>query len=262
MQKTVLITGASSGIGKALANEFANNSYNLVIVAEKARELSQAADEIKNNRSVDITEIPEDLTHEHVPQEIYDHLKKNNIQVDVLVNNAGVGQREKFHESDIEKDIKIIRLNIEATTRLTKLFVKDMVTRGDGKILNVGSVAGFQPGPLLAVYHASKAFVVSFSEAISDELEGTGVTVTALCPGPTDTHFAERADMENSRIFQDGMVMKPSKVAESGYKALMDGERIIIPGMSNKALTFTRRLIPKSMQASLNKKFYEVKEEA
>lgn len=261
MNKTALITGASSGIGKALAQEFARNDYNLVIIAEKAGELTGTRQELEEKFHVEITDIPMDLTYEQSVQEIYEHLQDRNIQIDVLVNNAGVGQREKFHETDISKDIKIIRLNIEALVRLTKLFVKDMVSRGEGKILNLGSIAGFQPGPLLAVYHASKAFIVSFSEAISNELEGTGVTVTALCPGPTDTNFFSRADMENTRILEEGTVMEPEEVARAGYEAMMDGETIIIPGMKNKALTFTRRLIPKSMQANMNKKNYEVKEE-
>lgn len=261
MNQTVLITGASSGIGKALANQFVEKNFNLVIVAEDADELSEAAGEFRNNYEVKVTEIPKNLTNEKAPAEVYNQLRSQEIQVNVLVNNAGVGQREKFHETDIEKDIRIIRLNIEALIRLTKLFIRDMVDRGEGKILNLGSVAGFQPGPLLAVYHASKAFVNSFSEAINEELEGTGVSVTVLCPGPTDTEFFDKADMENARILKDGIVMEPEEVARIGYEALMDEERIIIPGMSNKMLTFTRRLIPKSVQASINKKFYEVKEE-
>ncbi len=258
---TALITGASSGIGKALAHTFAEHNYNLVLVAEMATELSRAAQELRERYPVEIIEMPKNLTDEQAPREIYDNLIRRNIRVDVLVNDAGVGHREKFHESDIEHDIYIIRLNIEALVRMTKLFVRDMVSRGSGKILNLGSVGGFQPGPLLAVYHASKAFVISFSEALAEEVKDTGVTVTTLCPGPTDTDFFKRADMENARILQDGVVMEPEKVAEIGYKALINGERIVIPGMSNKMLTFARRLMPKSAQAALNRKFYEVKEE-
>lgn len=258
---TALITGASSGIGKALAHKFAEHNYNLVLVAEMATELSRAAQELREKYPVEIVEMPKNLTDEQAPREIYDNLSRRNIEVDILVNNAGVGQKEKFHESDIEKDIYMIRLDIEALLRLTKLFVKDMVSRGSGKILNLGSITGFHPGPLLAVYNASKAFVISFSEALADELEDTGVTVTVLCPGPTDTNFFNRADMENARILQDGVVMKPDKVAEIGYKALIEGERVVVPGMSNKILTFARRLMPKSTQATLNRKLYEVKEE-
>lgn len=261
MSKTALITGASSGIGKALANQFAENNYDLVVVAENGSKLSEAAGEFRNNYKVKVKEITKDLAKEDAPAELYNQIRGENIQIDVLVNNAGVGQKEKFHETDIEKDIRIIRLNIEALVRLTKLFLRDMVDRGEGKILNLGSVAGFQPGPLLAVYHSSKAFVNSFSEALNDELKDTGVTITVLCPGPTDTEFFDKADMENARILEDGIVMEPEEVAEIGYEALMEEERIIIPGMSNKVLTFTRRLIPKSLQASIHKKLYEVKEE-
>lgn len=259
MKKTALITGASSGIGYALATEFAKNGYDLILIAEKTGKLKRHADKIRGEYEIDVTEIAKDLTQPTAAQEIYDGLAGK--KVDALVNNAGVGQKEKFHESGIEKDLTIIHLNIEALIRLTKLFVKDMIARGDGKILNLGSVAGFQPGPLLAVYHASKAFVVSFSESLAKELEDTGVSVTVLCPGPTDTQFFKRADMENARILEDGIVMEPEKVAKIGFDALMNEERVVIPGMSNKILTFTRRLIPQSMQASIHKKFYEVKEE-
>lgn len=259
MNQTALITGASSGIGKALAQKFAQHDYDLVMIAEMENELAEAAEEVSDQYGVEVMDLARDLTKENAPRQIYDHLRERSIDINVLVNDAGVGQKEKFHETDIGKDLDMVRLNIEALLRMTKLFVKDMVNRGEGRILNMGSVAGFQPGPLMAVYHASKAFVNSFSEAIADELQGTGVTVTALCPGPTDTDFFDRADMENARILQEGTVMEPEEVAEAGYKALMDGERMTIPGMSNTLMTFSRRLIPKSMQAKANRKLYEVK---
>lgn len=159
MNKIALITGASSGIGEALSHQFAKNNFNLVVVAEGRNKLADVAQELRNKYSVEVTEISKNLAEEDAPSEVYNQLDDLNIQVNVLVNNAGVGQKEKFHETDIEKDINIIRLNIEALVRMTKLFMRDMVARGSGKILNLGSVAGFQPGPLLAVYHASKAFV-------------------------------------------------------------------------------------------------------
>ena len=261
MNQTALITGASSGIGSALAHEFARHKYNIAAVAEDASSLNATARELRALYPIDVIEIHENLINENAPQRVYDKLKGQAIQIDVLVNNAGVGQKEKFHESNIEKDIYIVRLNVEAMMRLTKLFLRDMVNRGDGKVLNLSSVAGFQPGPLLAVYHASKAFVVSFSEAIMDELKDTGVNVTVLCPGPTDTNFFDRADMENARILKEGIIMEPGEVARIGFDALMENERIVIPGLSNKLLTFSRRFMPKSAQAALNKKFYEVKEE-
>jgi short-subunit dehydrogenase len=262
MDTTALITGASSGIGKEFSHVFARHGYRLVVVAEDAKGLSESAKEIRNMYDVEVIEIHKNLVSEGAAQEIYDQLQRRNIQVDVLVNNAGVGQKELFHETDIDKDLYIIRLNIEAMVRLTKLFLKDMVARGRGKILNLGSVAGFQPGPLMAIYHASKAFIVSFSESIADELQDTGVTVTVLCPGPTDTYFFERADMEDARIVNEATLMGPEEVAEIGYKALVNNERVVIPGFSNKLLTASRRIMPKSFQAVLNRKFYEEKQEA
>jgi uncharacterized protein len=151
----------------------------------------------------------------------------------------------------------MIRLNVEAVIHLTKLFLRPMLLRGRGRILNTASVAGFEPGPHLAVYHASKAFVLSWSEAIATELQDTGITVTALCPGPVDTDFFPKADMVESRAFQEAKVMAPQEVARAGYDAAMRGERVVVPGMMNKALVFSRRLMPESAQAKLNEKLYE-----
>ncbi|HEY0963855.1 MAG TPA: SDR family oxidoreductase [Pseudomonadales bacterium] len=259
--QTVLITGASSGIGKALARQFAAEGFAIVAVASNEAKLSLAAVELRADHAVDIVEIAKDLTQSSAPQEIYDELRRRGITIDILVNDAGIGQGGTFGTSPIDKDIEIIRLNVESLTRLTKLFLNDMLLRDSGRILNVGSVAGFQPGPLLAVYHATKAYVNSFSEALAEELKDTNVSVTLLCPGPTNTDFFERADLDDSRIFESGMLMEPEEVAEIAYDALMDGERVVIPGMSNRVMTFTRRLMPLAMQAKLNKKFYEVKEE-
>jgi len=259
--QTVLITGASSGIGKALARQFAIEGFDIVAVASNAAKLSLAAGELRAVHPVEIIEIVKDLTQSTAPQEIYDELRARGITIDVLVNDAGIGQGGPFSESPLDKDIEVIRLNVEAVTRLTKLFLNDMLVRNSGRILNVGSVAGFQPGPLLAVYHATKAYVNSFSEALAEELKDTNITVTLLCPGPTDTDFFQRADLEDSRIFESGMLMEPEEVAEIAYDALMDGERVVIPGMSNKVMTFTRRLMPLGMQAKLNRKFYEIREE-
>lgn len=259
--QTVLITGASSGIGKALARQFAGEGFNIVAVASNDAKLELAAAELRATYAVDIVDIAKDLTQSTAAQEIYDEVLRRGITIDVLVNDAGIGQGGTFATSPIEKDIEIIRLNVESLTRLTKLFLADMLLRDSGRILNVGSVAGFQPGPLLAVYHATKAYVNSFSEALAEELKDTNVNVTLLCPGPTNTDFFDRADLEDSRVFESGMLMEPEEVAEIAYDALMNGERVVIPGMSNRVMTFTRRLMPLAMQAKLNKKFYEVKEE-
>ena len=179
------------------------------------------------------------------------------MRVDILVNNAGHGQKGKFWEIPIERDLSILRLNVEAPLRLTKLFLKPMLARGGGRILNVASVAGFEAGPNFAVYHASKAFVLSWSEALAEELENTNITLTALCPGPTDTDFFEKADMVDTRAFQKANLMPPQPVAEAGYKGLMSGDRIVVPGAMNKAMVFSRRFLPKAAQAKMNEALYE-----
>lgn len=258
MSKYALITGASSGIGRSLANEFIKDSYNLVIIGEDEQKLAQTSNQLKNiSPHNEIITLRCDLTKEDSPQRIFDTLKSKRIEIDALVNNAGVGHKGKFAEAPIERDLNILRLNMEAVVRLTKLFLPEMISRGGCKILNVGSIAGFQPGPLLAVYHASKAFIVSFSEALAEEVKDSDITVTCLCPGATNTSFFARANMRDTRIFQSGMLMDPDMVAAGGYKAFKSGDHIYIPGFSNKMLTFMRRFIPKSSQAKLNKKFYE-----
>jgi short-subunit dehydrogenase len=259
-KKNVLITGATSGIGKQLAIQFAKNGYDLIIVAEHGNELEQVAQELRQLGS-EVFTIEKDLARDQAGQQLYDEVKVLGRQVDVLVNDAGVGQHGSFTSIPYEKYAEIIHLNVVTLTQLTHLFLKEMEARDSGKILQLGSVAGFQPGPLFAVYHASKAFVVSLSEALMTELEekGSKVTITCLCPGPTDTNFFSRADMENTRVYQnkEKLMQQPEEVAEGAFKALMDGERSYIPGAMNKVMTFTRRVIPKKLQAKMQMKFYE-----
>jgi short-subunit dehydrogenase len=255
--ETALITGASSGIGLHLAHEFAKHGHPLVLVAPVEAELQQIAEELRREHNVDAHFIAKDLEQADAAQEIFDELQGKGVSVDILVNNAGHGQTGKFWEIPIERDLSILRLNIEAVLRLTKLFLPPMIQRGRGRILNTASVAGFEAGPLLAVYHASKAFVLSLTEALRVELEETGITVTALCPGPTDTDFFPKADMLETRAFQKAGVMAPQPVAEAGYKALIEGDPIVVPGGMNKMLVFARRFLSESAQAKMNKKFYE-----
>ena len=183
---TVLITGASSGIGKALAHQFAGHGYNLIAVAQHKGKLENMADEIRGQYNVEVFSVEKDLARDGAAQELYEEVKKFGRTVNILVNDAGIGQRGNFVDIPSEKDDEIIHLNILSLTHLTKLYLREMVERNEGKILQLGSVAGFQPGPLLAVYHASKAFVVSLSEALATELDdmGSAVTITCLCPGP------------------------------------------------------------------------------
>jgi short-subunit dehydrogenase len=255
--ETTLITGASSGIGLHLAREFARHQHRLVIVAPVQAELEQIAAELTRDFGVTVRPLAADLEEEGAAQEIFDRLSHDNTTIDILVNDAGHGQKGKFWEIPLERDLSIVRLNIEAVLRMTKLFLRPMIARRRGRILNVASIAGFEPGPLLAVYHASKAFVLSLSEALAEELQDTGVSLTTLCPGPTDTDFFPKADMMETRAFQKANLMPPQDVAEAGYKALMAGDRLIVPDAANKALVFSRRFLPQTAQAKLHERLYE-----
>jgi uncharacterized protein len=255
--QTTLITGASSGIGLELARQFAKNGHTLIITAPVQSELDIIAADFTREYGVQVHPIAMDITRESAANELYQAAQDRGLQVDILVNNAGRGFRGPFVEGPLADDIEMIRLNVEAVVRLTKRFLPDMVRRKSGRILNTASIAGFEPGPLLAIYHATKAFVLSFSEAIATELQDTGITVTALCPGPVDTDFFPKADMVGSRAFQKANVMAPQEVAETGYAALMRGERVIVPGGMNKAMVFSRRMVPESVQAKKNEKMYE-----
>jgi hypothetical protein len=251
-----LVTGASSGIGLELAREFARNGHPLIITATDEAELRQVADELTSKYNVAVHVIAQDLKTPAATEEIFN--RASNIgPVDILVNNAGFGQKGHFWEIPLERDLGMIRVNVEAVLRLTKLFLPGMIERKRGRILNTASVAGFEPGPGLATYHATKAFVLSLSESLATELKDTGVTLTALCPGATDTDFFEKADMVNTTIFQKGNVMAPQEVAERAYKALMNGDRVIVIGGINKAMVFSRHLMPESAQAKMNESFYK-----
>lgn len=244
-----LITGASSGIGYHLAREFAAHGHSLVLVAPDEDELQSIADEIADEYGVPVDVIAVDLRD---PGSIEQIEALADQSIEILVNNAGHGKRGNSWEISLEDDIAMVKLNIVAVLRLTKLFLPAMVARGAGRILNTASIAGFEPGPGYAVYSATKAFVLHYSESLATELKDTGVTVTALCPGPTDTDFFLKADMIESRAFQQAQLMAPQDVAKSGYEAAMRGDRVIVPGMANKTMVFMRRLIPESLQAKLN----------
>jgi len=257
MTERVLITGASSGIGLALAREFARNGHPLVIVAPIHEELDAVANDIQGEFGTEVTSLAADLSHEDAPQEIFDELQNRGLDIHILVNNAGRGQKGEFATVPLEADIGIIRVNIETVVRMTKLFLQPMLEISSGRILNTASIAGFEPGPLLSVYHASKAFVLSFTEALAVELEDSGVTATALCPGATDTDFFTKAHMTGTRMFQKGNVMAPAEVAEAAYDALMHGDPLCVVGAANKALVASRRFMSVPATARMNKKFYE-----
>ncbi|HLH24307.1 MAG TPA: SDR family oxidoreductase [Chloroflexota bacterium] len=244
---TALITGASGGIGAALAREFAAHGYDLVLVARRQDRLVTIARALAGAYGIAARVIEADLARPQAPDEIYQQVEAQGVAVEVLVNNAGFGTYGPFAETDLRAELEMLQVNVVALTHLTKLFLRDMLARGHGKVLNVASTAAFQPGPLAAVYYATKAYVLSLSEALANEVQGTGVTVTALCPGPTATGFQRRARMEDTRLMRSPLVMDAAAVARVGYRALMAGETVAIPGWTNRALTAAVRLMPRRL---------------
>ena len=242
-RKTALLTGASSGIGYELAKTFAKEGHNVVLVARNQGALETLAKELQRNHPISAVVIPADLSDPSTPGQIREVLSKESVPVDYLVNNAGFQVRGLFQEADLKTQLSMMQVNMIALVSLTRLFIDDMVKRGNGGILNLASTAAFLPGPLMAVYYATKAFVLSFSQALADELRNTGVKVTALCPGPTRTEFASHFGTENSRLFR-GAVMDPETVAFAGFEGLMKGKRVVVPGIRNRTLTTVTRLIP------------------
>jgi short-subunit dehydrogenase len=241
-----VVTGASSGIGLELSRLLASDRHDLVIVAQHAERLAQAARELTTRFGVHVVEIATDLSDPAAPPDIERELNRLGLRPDVLVNNAGFGLRGSFAEIDLEEQLRMIRVNVSALTHLTGLLLPGMLERGRGRVLNVASTAAFQPGPLMAVYYATKAYVLSFSEALANETSGSGVTVTALCPGPTATAFQKRAGLEGTQLFRDG-VMDAAIVARLGYEGMMRGARVVIPGWRNRLLAQLVRLAPRRM---------------
>ncbi|NUQ81244.1 MAG: SDR family oxidoreductase [Bacteroidetes bacterium] len=243
--KTALITGASGGIGLELARVHASKGDHLVLVARSADRLSALKSELEQRWKVRVTFFATDLSLPDAARTIYNELKNQSISVDYLINNAGFGEFGFFHETNWEREEKMIQLNITTLTQFTKLFLKDMVARGSGRIMNVASTAAFQPGPTMAVYYATKAYVLHFSEAVNNEVRDKGVTVTALCPGPTESGFQEAASLKGSRLVSLRRFPSSESVAKYGYKAMMKGKAVAIHGGLNVLLTFTVRLTPR-----------------
>ena len=245
-KKTVLVTGASSGIGYELAKLFARYGYNLILIARSDLKLAEIANEFQQKFGAFVKVIVKDLSIPTAPEEIFNILQQESIHVDVLVNNAGFGTFGLFHETDLTAEMQMLQVNLVCLTHLTKLFLKEMVKQGSGKILNVASTAAFQPGPTMAVYFATKAYVLSFSEAIAEELKGTGVTVTVLCPGPTASAFHQKANSRDAKLFS-GKIMNAQTVSEIGYRGLMSNKTVVIAGVKNKLLTETIRFTPRNL---------------
>jgi short-subunit dehydrogenase len=249
---TTLLTGASSGIGYELAKLFARDHHNLVLVARSPDKLAQVATELQAN-GVTVKTVALDLAQPPAPKFLFDQLQREGIAIDILVNNAGFGAFGEFAQMPEEEIRGQIDLNITALTTLTRLFLPPMVQRCSGRIMNVASTAGFQPGPLMAVYYATKAYVISFSEAIANELHATGVTVTCFCPGATHTGFAQRAGTEKSRLFKQLGAMSAEKVALDGYRAVMEGRTLAISGVHNWAVMQSTRFAPRKVVTAISR---------
>lgn len=250
-----LVTGASGGIGYELAKLFAQDGYNIIAVARTEEDLNKAAEEFRTSFGVDVQVISKDLFGERAATELYEEVQSRGLEVEVLVNDAGQGVYGLFTETDLEAQTKIIHLNIVSLTRLTYHFLKDMQARNQGKILQLGSVVSELPAPYQAVYGGTKAFVLSFTEALISELKDTNITITTLQPGATDTDFFDKAGAQDSKIVQDkGSLADPAKVAKDGYDALMKGDDKVVSGFKNKAQIAMSNVMPDTMLADQMKK--------
>ena len=255
-KKTALITGASVGLGRELAKLFATDGHDLVLVARRKDKLDQLAAELGQAHGVRATVLASDLTDAAAPAALVEKVGAAGIEVEFLVNNAGFGSNGAFHELDEKRELDMIQVNVTALVQLTRRLLPAMVARKSGRILNIGSTAGFVPGPFMADYYATKAYVISFTEAIAFELRGTGVTATVLCPGATATEFAAVAGSDKSSLFKSGVADAVS-VARHGYRAMMAGRVVAIPGARNKVLIQSLRVSPRaairSIAAGLNR---------
>ncbi|MCC5801961.1 SDR family NAD(P)-dependent oxidoreductase [Rossellomorea vietnamensis] len=257
MNRTVLITGASSGIGLNFCHKFASSGHDVILAARSEGKLLTVAEELKNKYGVNTYVFPTDLSKAGAAKELYEGIKAHGLQVDILINNAGFGLFGEFEETELSKELDMIQVNITALTELSKYVGKEMVSRKHGQILNVASIAAFQPGPLMAVYYATKAYVLSFSEALANEWATHGVKVTALCPGATQTGFSDAAELQSSKLFQSG-VMSVEDVVEEGYKQMMTKNKtVIVPGMKNRILTQSIRFMPRKMVTNIVRRVQE-----
>lgn len=259
--KTALITGASSGIGLELAHLFAQDGYRLVLVARNRAALRQVGDDLQSRYGITVRIAPKDLAHPASPDELYHELQESGVVLDILVNNAGFGVAGAFLNTKWNDESEMIQVNIAALTHLTKLFLPQIRAR-EGKLLNVSSMAAFQPGPFMAAYYASKAYVLSFSEALAEEMVGTGVTVTCLCPGPVNTNFQKRAYLQGTAMMKSPLAVEVREVARIGYEGMKQGRRIIIPGWKNRILAGGVRLAPRNLLTKVVRRLQEKKDVA
>jgi short-subunit dehydrogenase len=256
--KTALITGASSGIGLELAHLFARDGYRLVLVARNRNNLRHLGDDLQSRYSITVRIEPKDLAHPATPAELYQELQESGIVLDVLVNNAGFGGAGTFTGTKWSQEAEMMQVNMVALTHLTKLFLPQIRAR-EGMIMNVASTAAFQPGPFMAVYYASKAYVLSFTEALAEELRGTGVKVSCLCPGPVKTNFQKRAYLQGTAMMNSPLMVDVREVARAGYEGLKQGKRVVIPGWKNWMGVQLLRISPREMVTKVVRKLQEKK---
>ncbi len=254
--KTALITGASSGIGKALAENFAGDGYNLYVTARREKQLQELASHLEGDYGISVTAIPADLSSNQGAESLYHTIKQDGAVVHTLVNKAGCACFGLFHDYSQEQDLNMINLNINAVVILTKLFIPDLIET-KGNLLNVASTAAFVPGPYMATYFATKAFVLSFSEAIANELEESGVTVTVLCPGATGTEFIDCSGMHSSKMVKGKKLASAEEVAFAGYQALKKGKKVYIHGATNWLRTQSVRISPRTLVTRVAKSTIE-----
>lgn len=258
MKGTVLITGASSGIGWEFAVLFAEADYHVVGVARNEVKLKELQNTLKEKYGAKLDYIVKDLVQPNAVDDLMNELEKKSITIDYLVNNAGFGLYGLFAVTDGQTEMEMITLNISVLTELTKKVLPQMLANKRGGVLNIASTASFQPGPLMSVYYATKAYVLSFSEALANEMSGMGVTVTVLCPGPTATDFVARANVKESKIFQKGL-MDVKVVAKQGFNGFLNGKTVVIPGWKNRILTFLTRFVPRGIVTKLVRKLQETR---
>ncbi|SHN20042.1 hypothetical protein SAMN04488057_11062 [Cyclobacterium lianum] len=251
MSNTALITGASDGIGLELAKIHASKGDDLVLAARTISKLNELKSELERGFGIKVYTIQKDLSVPNAAREVYDEVAKQKITIQYLINNAGFGDFGSFHESDWDKQAQMINLNILSLTHLTKLYLEDMIRQGAGKIMNVASTAAFQPGPLMAVYFATKAYVLHFSEAINNEVKEKGITVTALCPGPTESGFKAGAQMEESNLMKGKKLPSSKEVAEFGYLKMMQGKAVAIHGIKNYIQANAVRFAPRALSVKI-----------
>ena len=252
---TALVTGASGGIGEELARLFAADGHDLVLVARSRDKLARLAEELRAKHAVDARVLAADLVRPEAPREIFEELGAGGTTVDALVNNAGVGSYGLFAETDLQSELDLLQLNVAALTHLTKLFLPGMLARRRGYVMNVASTAAFQPLPRQGTYSASKAFVLGFTEVLSSDLKGTGVSATALCPGPVKTEFTDQH--EGFDVSTPEFVwMSAEECAKAAVKGLERGKRVVVPGVGNRIGTLAGQHAPRSVLLAAARRFY------